>query len=98
MHNLSLMFGTVVEGLGSHLSQWDGWAVVIAAALFGLQRGPLWMPVVVGLIINPMPYALVAGLLHGRHVGLESSLIFTGLQLVLSYCGYGLGRVAARFR
>ena len=98
IHNLQVMLQSLFGGLSSHLAEWDGWAVLIAAALFGLRRAPLWIPLVVAVIINPMPFAIVSNLIHGRQVGVEPAALFTLVQIVLAYCGYLLGRVVARFR
>ena len=98
MHNIQAMLQSLFDGLSDHLGQWDGWAVVIAAALFGLTRSSVWMPVAVALVINPALYGLVAAVVHGRHVGVSAAAVFTLLQIVLGYVGYGLGRIVARFR
>lgn len=91
---LTALFG----GLMAHMEQWDGWAASIAAALFGYRRGVLWMPLLVAVIINPTPYALVADVFHGRHVGIHAAASFTLDQIVVAYAGYAIGRIFARFR
>ncbi len=98
IHTVQTLLASVISGLSVHMDQWDGWAVLIAAAIFGYRRDRIWVPLIVGLIINPMPYALIAGLVHGRHVSLSATVTFTIIQLVLAYAGYLVGRLVARFR
>lgn len=98
MHNFQIMAGTLGNGVIEHLSLWEGWAVLIAAALFGWRTAPWWMPIVVALIINPTPYGVVADVVHGRHPNPYTAAIFTVCQLVLAYAGFLIGRLARRFR
>ncbi|MCW6509464.1 hypothetical protein [Lichenifustis flavocetrariae] len=98
IHNLQALLATIYGSVAAHLDRWDGWAVVIASLLFGLQRAPLWMPVVVALVIDPLLYGWVAGLLHGRIGGVEGLGLFTLTQIVVGYGGYAVGRLIARLR
>jgi hypothetical protein len=98
MHSLQGLLSTLASGVTGHLSQWIGWAVLIAAGLFGFQGASPWMPLLVALIINPMPYGLVAGLLHGHGAGLDGAGTYTLVQILIAFAGYAVGRLVTRFR
>ena len=98
IHNLQIMLETLTGGVVAHMSQWDGWAVLIAAALFGYRGAAIWMPIVVALIIDPLLYNSVAGLFHGRHIALSTVGVFTAFQIGVAYVAYFAGRLVSRFR
>lgn len=98
IHTLQGLLSTLVNGIVAHLDQWDGWAALIAAALFGFRGGTLWMPVVVALVINPTPYGLVAAMVHGRGVNLNGVAVFTVIQLLIAFAGFAAGRLLTRLR
>jgi hypothetical protein len=98
IHTLQALLSNLVGGLSAHLGQWDGWAALIAAGLFGFRGGSLWMPLVVAIIINPMLYGIAAGLVHGRLPSLNTVALFTLVQILLAYAGFAIGRLAARLR
>ena len=98
MHNLQVIVSAIANGVVEHLSLWEGWAVLIACALFGLRAAPWWTAMIVALIINPEPYGLVANLIHGRHVSIYGAAMFTLCQVVLAFAGWLLGRLVKRFR
>jgi hypothetical protein len=98
IHTLQGLLSTLVAGFTSHLEQWIGWATLIAAGLFGFRGGSPWMPLLVAVIINPEPYGLVYGVLHGHGVSLNGPATYTAVQIVIAYAGYALGRVGQRFR
>ena len=56
------------------------------------------MPVIVALIINPMPYGLVAAAVHGRAVNLNAVAVFTMVQLIIAFAGFAAGRLLTRLR
>lgn len=98
IHTLQGLLSTLVNGFTAHLEQWDGWAALIAAALFGFRGGSFWMPVVVAVIINPAPYGLVASLVHGRSVNLNTAVVFTVVQIIIAFVGFVGGRLLTRLR
>lgn len=98
IHTLQGLLSTLLNGFTGHLEQWDGWAALIAAALFGFRGGTIWMPVIVALIINPAPYGLVANLVHGRPVNLNAVALFTVIQLIIAFVGFLAGRLLTRLR
>ena len=98
IHTLQGLLSTLTNGFTAHLDQWDGWAALIAAALFGFRGGTLWMPVLVAVIINPMPYGLVAALVHGRAANLNAVAVFTVIQLIIAFAGFAVGRLLTRLR
>lgn len=98
IHNFQVMASALVGAVVAHLSLWEGWAALIAAALIGWRAGAWWMPVAVALIINPEPYGVIADLIHGRHPNLYAGALFTGSQLILAYAGFLIGRLATRIR
>ena len=98
LHNLAGLSGTLAHGIVAHLALWEGWAVMIAAALLVRQSAAWWLPVVAALVVNPEPFGLVTGLVHGRHVSLTAALIFTLCQIALAFGGFALARLAGRLR
>ncbi len=98
IHTLQSLLSTLLNGFTGHLEQWDGWAALIAAALFGYRGGTFWMPVLVALIVNPMPYGLVSGLIHAHAVNLNAAAVFTVVQLIIALVGFALGRLLTRLR
>jgi hypothetical protein len=97
-HNLGGMAGALAHGVVAHLSVWEGWAVLLAAALLVWQSAAWWAPIVAALVINPEPFGLVSGLVHSRHVSLTAALMFTLCQVVLAFAGFGAARFIQRFR
>ena len=98
MHSLQGLPATLLAGLTGHLEQWVGWAALIAAGLFGFRGATPWMPLLVAVIINPMPYGLVAGMLHGHGGSPDGAAAYTAVQILIAYAGYAIGRLATRFR
>ncbi|MDX7953351.1 hypothetical protein P7D22_19485 [Lichenihabitans sp. Uapishka_5] len=98
LHTLQGLVSTLLNGFTAHLEQWDGWAALIAAALFGFRGGTFWMPVLVAVIINPTPYGLVANLIHGRATNLNAVVLFTTIQIIIAFVGFGAGRLLTRLR
>lgn len=98
IHTLQGLLSTLLSGFTGHLDQWDGWAALVAAALFGFRSGSFWMPVLVAVIINPAPYGLVANIIHGRSVNLNAVALFTLIQLIIAFVGFGAGRLLTRLR
>ena len=92
------MAGSLAHGVVAHLALWEGWAVVIAAALLVRQSAAWWLPIVAALVVNPEPFGLVTGLVHGRHVSLATAVMFTLCQIVLAFGGFALARLAGRLR
>ena len=98
LHNIGGMAGSLASGVVAHLTLWEGWAVLIAAALLVRQSAAWWLPLVAAVVINPEPFGLITGLIHSRHVSLYAALTFTLCQIVLAFGGFGMARLAGRFR
>lgn len=98
MHNLQVMIVAVASGVVTHLSLWEGWAVLFATVLLVWQGAVWWIPIASALIINPEPYTLVAGIVHGRHTSLYTAILFTLCQLVLAFGGFAAARLVKRLR
>lgn len=98
IHTLQGLLSTLANGFAAHLDQWDGWAVLIAAALFGFRGGTWWMPVLVAAIVNPAPYGLVSAVAHSRAVSLNGAAVFTVVQLLIACAGFLVGRLVTRLR
>ena len=98
IHTFQTMLTGLVGSLLAHMDQWDGWAVLVATAVYGYRRAPLWLPLVVALIINPMPYGFIAGVAHGHLININAAALFTLDQIIVAYAGYLLGRLITRFR
>lgn len=98
LHNFEVMASALASGVVAHLSLWEGWAVVIAAALLVWQGAAWWIPIVAAVVINPEPFGLLTGLLHSRHVSLYAALVFTLCQIVLAFGGFGAARLVRRLR
>ena len=98
MHSVQSLVGSFFGGLVAHLTQWDGWAVLIAAALLTYLGDPAWVPVIAALLINPLLLGLLGGLMHGHHLGLNSVAVFTVYQVGVAYLGFLAARIVTRLR